>query len=203
MTTATEQFDVDRCVNEDGKRCEVRTAPTTKDWREAVYIGTDKCKGGHVFRYTEECAYRFCEPDYIRNIQPKPSLTKCLVWRDESGGFTCLSPIGYTDHRLGSPVRIHLNAEAPPDAITINLDTRKQVEPDVMTADELWDKARLSVERSGDGSVSIYSMADGGTWLWFQDDSGFGDHESPRKFKTELDARIEATRIAREGKHNA
>lgn len=197
MTTATEQFDVDRCVNEDGKRCEVRPI-VGATWDEATYIGVEEVEGevGYVVRVNEELD-RYT-PRGIRNIPPKPRTAAVYVYAGEINGipWAALSKMeDIPDRLLGT--------------ITINLDTCEQVEPDVMTAEQVIAKAGIEVGGPVEdhrGEYYVYRNNKGPKYLtpssmeW--KDHCCGGWWKSRELATAA-AFYEATRILREGKHNA
>jgi len=190
MTTATEQFDVDRCVNEDGKRCEVRPI-VGATWDEATYIGVEEVDGGVGYVVRVDGALDRFDPRGIRNIQPKPRMLRLIIGLDHN----CVPII----HRVGGGNIFGVGHTMPVDAceVTINLDTCEQVEPDVMTPDELWDESIIMIASSGSWKVHDWNRG-----LWWNG-AEWASIEVAKNFPVFRAAQIEATRIAREGKHNA
>jgi hypothetical protein len=183
----TDGFDVDRCVDEDGGLCEVQYGGSPSVWKEAIYIGKDQSRGGHVFRYDMQGGYGYRSPGHIRNIQPKPRTAKVYVFKAEGA-----EPFLSLHDAMSNPVSCV-------KTITINLDTFEQVEPDVMTVDELRTEHLIYIELDG-GRWRICQCIPIAVWDGVKMNPS---HDSSRYFDTHRAAQIEATRIAREGKHNA
>jgi len=189
MTTATDnQFDVDRCVNEDGGACEIRISGDP--WIKAHLVG-NRMDSVSVF----EANGRLYDYDVtaIRNIQPKPRMLRLIIGLDHN----CVPII----HRVGGGNIFGVGHTMPVDAceVTINLDTCEQVEPDVMTVDELRTEHLIYIELDG-GRWRICQCIPIAVWDGVKMNPS---HDSSRYFDTHRAAQIEATRIAREGKHNA
>jgi len=185
----TDGFDVDRCVDEDGGLCEVQYGGSPSVWKEAIYIGKDQSRGGHVFRYDMQGGYGYRSPGHIRNIQPKPR-TEMVYIIEHTDGMRSVALCDWVPRDRES---------REVGRVTINLDTFEQVEPDVMTVDELRTEHLIYIELDG-GRWRICQCIPIAVWDGVKMNPS---HDSSRYFDTHRAAQIEATRIVREGKHNA
>ena len=197
MTTATEQFDVDRCVNEDNRMC--RYIDSEGVTRDGVYLSIDTSPDRAVLREQRHSGKLISiHRNLLRNIQPKPRTVAVYVYAGEINGipWASLSKMeDIPDRLLGT--------------ITINLDTCEQVEPDVMTAEQVIAKAGIEVGGPVEdhrGEYYVYRNNKGPKYLtpssmeW--KDHCCGGWWKSRELATAA-AFYEATRILREGKHNA
>lgn len=194
METATDnQFDVDKCVNEDGRKCEF-DVNNDGDWREAYYIGPDVSVARSVIRsphigHSRPDSIETCR---IRNIQPKPRTQAIAVMENKDGERYAYVPLIKAGHsrKVGE--------------VTIDLDKCEQVQPDgVMTPDELGKR----------GIAILPCLGNGGTFRIARTTTGIGWNQGwrdgawvsgrPHWFPTFRAAQIEATRIIKEGLHHA
>lgn len=196
MTTATDnQFDADKCVRRDGRKCEF-DVNNDGDWREAYYIGPDVSVARSVIRspHIGNSRPASIETRRIRNIQPKPRTEgRYVIERPDGSRF--LDIIQRKEDGLKCV-----------GTVTIDLDKCEQVQPDgVMTPDELAQHG-IYVSRTDDGRWCIERLApvENEDWsrrdTWFRGAWDFGSYD---QYLNELSARIEASRIIKEGLHNA